>query len=64
MGVGQVLDMDIVRHAGAVGSRIAVLRRWTRRAFADRRFARHLDEERCVRGRLADARLRIRSRDR
>src|SRR5262249_22979531 len=52
---GEVVDVDIVAHAGAVGRGVIVAEHGQLRATADRDFAGDLGQQRRLLGRLADA---------
>ena len=59
MGGGEVADMDIVAHAGAVGRVVIGAVDGDMAALADRRLDRDLDQMGGAGGRLARAALRI-----
>ncbi len=56
---GEVFDVDVVAHAGAVGRRVVGAEHRQVRALADRGLAGHLDQQRGGARRLADAALRV-----
>ena len=61
---GEIADVDIVAHAGAVGRRIVGAEHVDMVALADRRLDRDLDQVGRALGRLARAALRVGARRR
>ena len=63
VGVGQVLDMDVIAHPGAVGGVVVAAVNGDVLTLADRRLAGHLGQQRGLGRGLADAALRIAAGD-
>ena len=63
MGVGQVLDVDVVAHAGAVGRGVVGAEDRHVGALTDRDLAGHFGQQGRLRCRLADSAARVRARD-
>ena len=53
MGAGQIVDLDVVAHAGAVRRRVIRAEHIEMGALAQRRLGRHLDEVRGAAGSIA-----------
>ena len=64
VGVGEVLHVDVVTYAGAVGCRVVGAENRDVRALPDSDFARNLRQKCRFRRRLSDAALGIRARPR
>jgi hypothetical protein len=61
MSAGQIVDVNVIAYAGAVGCRIVGAENREVRSLANRRLAGDLDEQCGGARRLADAAVRIRS---